>query len=138
MNESYCSFMEIHILTLNELNCLMIIQACIYYIVLHSLPLVRGENNQRVWRWGKKCKGKKEEKENLGKTTLLAVPNHKKWLTKHNLTLFEPLKQCFIAIWGKNHRFCNATWRISGKKIKCRGGELINDRRTIYYIHIYS
>ena len=65
MNESYCSFMEIHILTLNELNCLMIIQACIYYIVLHSLPLVRGENNQRVWRWGKKIKGEKREKKKI-------------------------------------------------------------------------
>ena len=33
---------------------------------------------------------KKRKKENLGKIQLLAVPNHKKWLVKHNLTLFKP------------------------------------------------
>ena len=37
-----------------------------------------GENNQRVWRKGRKRKEeKREKKENLGKIKLLAVENHK-------------------------------------------------------------
>ena len=76
MNESYCSYMEKHVLTLNELYHLLIIQACILFYIAPP-PSGEGKIIKRFGDEGKNARGKKKKKK-LEKIKLLAVVNHKK------------------------------------------------------------
>ena len=58
MNESYCSFMEIHVLTLNKLYYLIIIQVCILFYIPPPVgeEIIKGFRDEGVMQGGKREK----------------------------------------------------------------------------------